>query len=621
MPGPIAVLFFVVSLIAPSIWVKSLAVKYLSSLSRLEKGFLSLFLGQLFLVSLTFLFCLVFGLSWISVGAPLAVFIALDFLVYLERKKPRRPSMYFENYERAFLTTITLVSVCFLILLVRHMVPLNPDGLSTPHNTFGDIQYHIGIANSFYLGDNFPPQNPIYPGVHLAYPFMIDFNSAILEFIGMNLQLSLVLPGLVFGICFFAFFILFSFRFLKSVGGSLLSLLVFVFNGGLGGYLVLKDALSSANFLEAIPVQFSATIDKYNFRFPNAISSVFMAERPILIGMAAFFVVLLLLWVGFEKKKADIEFLLAGLLIGLLPLWHTHTLIALGLTVPFYFLAYWLYHKTSFARALRLFLPILYFSLPLGILGMSWHYSQVFGGGVHFFNLKTGWIVGPEGFWKFWLNNLGIFPLLLIAGFFVLDKKQKFFYFPAISILVAANFVNFQPFDWDNYKLLLVWYAVSSVVVGKLIYVLFSKARVIAFGIIFFLFISGMVLIIGDYLTFHGLFSSEDIELASWEETNTRPTDLILTGPQHNQFSLLAGRKILLGYPGYLWTQGIDSGSRSTDARKMYEGDMDLVKRYGVDYIVLGYEERRAYKPDEDYLNTNFILVKETTNFKIYKVI
>lgn len=621
MPGLVAASFFVVSLIAPSILAKSLIAKHLTSLSRLERGFLSLFLGQLFLISLIFLFCLFFGLSWISVGFPLVIFVLADFLVFINKKKTVGQKVSLTKEEKIFLITILLISICFLILLVRHMVPATSDGLSTPHNTFGDIQYHIGIINSFYLGDNFSPQNPIYSGIRLAYPFMIDFNSAVLEFVGMTLQLSLILPGLVFGLCFFAFFILFTFRFLRNVKGSLLSFLVFVFNGGLGGYLILKEAFLSPNFYESIPVKFSSTIDKYNFRFPNAVSSVFMAERPILIGMTAFFIILLLLWVAFEKKKADKELLLVGLLIGLLPLWHTHTIIALGLTLPFYFLSYWLYNKTTFIKTLRFFLPLLCFSLPLGILGMSWHYSQVFGGGVHFFNLKTGWIVGPEGFWRFWLNNLGIFPILLITGFFVLGKKQKLFYFPALSILIAANFVNFQPFDWDNYKLLLVWYIFSSIVVGKLLYSLIPKAKLIAAGILLFLFISGAVLMVGDYLTFYGLFSNEDIELANWEKMNTNPTDLILTGPQHNQFSLLAGRKILLGYPGYLWTQGIDGGERSIDIKNMYNGDKGLIKKYAVDYIVLGYEERRAYKPNEDFLNKNFILVKETSNFKIYKVI
>ena len=147
-----------------------------------------------------------------------------------------------------------------------------------------------------------------------------------------------------------------------------------------------------------------------------------------------------------------------------------------------------------------------------------------------------------------------------------------------------------------------------------------NVGKVFAAPILSFLILSGVVLIVGDYLTFYGLFSNEDIELSNWELQNTNPQDLILTGPQHNQFSILAGRGILMGYPGYLWTQGIDSGKRQDDIKKMYNGDVQLIKKYDIKYIVLGYEEKKVYDPDENFLNMNFPLVKQSQNFKIYKV-
>jgi hypothetical protein len=460
---------------------------------------------------------------------------------------------------------------------------------------------------------------------NLSYPFMIDFYTSVFRTVGLNLQSSLIIPGLIFGICLFAFFLLFSFRFLKNSIGAIVSSLIFIFNGGLGGYLILKESLNSDNFLKSLPGNFSLVIDKYNFRFPNGVSSVFMAERPILVGIAAFFIVLILLWIAFEKEKAQNELLLAGLIIGLLPLWHTHTIIVFGLLLPFYFLAYWIFNKTSFLKSLKFILPILYFSVPIGVLGLLWHLPQVFGGGEHFFSVDLGWIVGIEGYYEFWLRNLGLFIFLLPFGFILLNKKQKLFYLPIFLLFIFSSVFRFQPFDWDNYKVLLVWYAASSIVFAKLIVELYTKLKFagqfFAILILFFSITSGALLIAGDYLTFYGLFSREDIEMADWEIMNTGPHDLILTGPQHNQFSILAGRKILMGYPGYLWTQGIDSGPLGEEIRKMYHGDIELIRKYDIKFIVLGYEEKRAYSPDENFLNKNFPLVKETRNFKIYKVI
>jgi hypothetical protein len=530
-----------------------------------------------------------------------------------------------KKYEKYFLIFVICVEIIFIILLQRHMLSVTPNGFFTPHNTFGDLQYHLAIINSFYFGNNFPPQNPIYAGIRLSYPFMIDFYSAVFRTVGFTIQNALIFPSAIFGICFFALFILFGYRFLRSKQGAVISSIIFIFNGGLGGYLMLKESLYSPNFLQNLSISFSSVIDKYNFRFPNGISSVFMAERPIVPGMAAFFAILILLWIGLGKGKSKQELFLAGFIVGILPLWHTHTLVALGLCLPFYFVCYWIYKRLTFVNAVKSFLPLFYFSIPLGLLGMSWHFPQIFSGGVKFFSFKTGWVVGPEGFWIFWIRNLGIFPLLLLLSFFFLDKKQKLFYVPVFLIFIFANFIQFQPFDWDNYKVLLIWYAVSSIIVTKLILKLSAEmqsiGKLFATLILSFLILNGTILIIGDYLTFYGLFTNEDIELSSWEIQNTKPQDLILTGPQHNQFSILSGRKILMGYPGYLWTQGIDTKKRKDDIWEMYHGNMELIKKYNIKFIVLGYEERKFYNPDEKFLDSSFRLVKQTNNFKIYKVL
>lgn len=617
--------FLVLSLILPAYFIKFLIGKLVVSLSRLERGFLSIFLGQVVFVSGIFLLTFVFRLSWLSVLVPLILFLVLDFVVFYKLRTPLKPSKGLTSHEIFFLFVIFVAGIGFSVLLVRHMLAPSPDGFSTPHNTFGDLQYHLAIVNSFFPGDNFPPQNPIYSGVRLSYPFLIDFHSAVLKFVGFDLQSSLIVPGLIFGECFFALFLLFANRFLNNVWGAFIAFLVFVFNGGMGGYLVLRESFSSPSFPQNLAEKFSSVIDQYNFRFPNAVSSVFMAERPILVGLAAFFAIALLLWISFDKKRADRELLLAGFIIGLLPLWHTHTILAIALVLPFYFFVHWFRRKGHFSDSVKFILPIFYLSVPLGIIGMLWHLPQVFTGGQHFFGINPFWIVGSEGAWRFWFINLGVFPLLLLISFFVLDSKQRFFYTPFFLIFLFANVIKFQPFDWDNYKILLVWYAVSSVVVAELILFIFSRWRlagkVVSMALLLSFVFSGIVLTVGDYLSFYGLFSKEDIELSNWEKDNTNPKDLILTGPQHNQFSILAGRRILMGYQGYLWTQGIDGGAREKDIRKMYHGDMSLIKRYNVKYIVVGYEEKKFYSPDRNFLDRNFPVVKETKNFEVYKVI
>ena len=47
-------------------------------------------------------------------------------------------------------------------------------------NNFGDLPFHISVITSFAFGNNFPPEDPTYAGVHFTYPFLTDFVSAIL---------------------------------------------------------------------------------------------------------------------------------------------------------------------------------------------------------------------------------------------------------------------------------------------------------------------------------------------------------------------------------------------------------------------------------------------------------
>jgi uncharacterized membrane protein len=84
----------------------------------------------------------------------------------------------------------------------------------------------------------------------------------------------------------------------------------------------------------------------------------------------------------------------------------------------------------------------------------------------------------------------------------------------------------------------------------------------------------------------------------------------------------LTGRKIVLGFPGWLWTYGIDYGEQEKAARKMFKGGPEtesLLRFYGVDYIVVGPLER-VQKINEKYFEANFQPVYQLGRTKIYKI-
>jgi len=57
----------------------------------------------------------------------------------------------------------------------------------------------------------------------------------------------------------------------------------------------------------------------------------------------------------------------------------------------------------------------------------------------------------------------------------------------------------------------------------------------------------------------------------------------------------LTGRRSVMGYPGHIWTHGIDSGPREGDIKRIYAGAPDaiaLLAKYRVDYVVVDPQER-----------------------------
>ena len=68
-------------------------------------------------------------------------------------------------------------------------------GTGVDHN-LGDLPFHLAIINSFAYGQNLPPEHPELAGVHLTYPFLVDFIAAMVVQAGGSLRSALFLEGL-----------------------------------------------------------------------------------------------------------------------------------------------------------------------------------------------------------------------------------------------------------------------------------------------------------------------------------------------------------------------------------------------------------------------------------------
>jgi uncharacterized membrane protein len=114
------------------------------------------------------------------------------------------------------------------------------------------------------------------------------------------------------------------------------------------------------------------------------------------------------------------------------------------------------------------------------------------------------------------------------------------------------------------------------------------------------------------------------LKVAQWVRQNTSPYAVFAVADDHNSpIPTLAGRRELIGYPGWLWTYGLaDYVQKGADDRRILDGDpaaLDLVKKYGVDYVMIGPQEipRGASRT---YWDAHGTLVYDDGEYAVYRV-
>jgi hypothetical protein len=166
--------------------------------------------GLALLATIGFLFALWLGLTPATVLLSVAG-LGLPFLITL--RHGRREQIWGDA--RAALqkaataarrpdrtTIIYVVFYCAVAVLLSAVfaraVYQTPDGMFTGvRNNLGDLTLHLQVISSFAQGHNFPPEDPTYAGVRFAYPFLVDFLTAMLVRAGADVISAMWLQNMV----------------------------------------------------------------------------------------------------------------------------------------------------------------------------------------------------------------------------------------------------------------------------------------------------------------------------------------------------------------------------------------------------------------------------------------
>ena len=241
--------------------------------------------------------------------------------------------------------------------------------------------------------------------------------------------------------------------------------------------------------------------------------------------------------------------------------------------------------------------------------------------------LQKTWngVIAP--FFQFWLPNFGLWvPLALglvgLCGWRIWKGKWRWgetppadiaFVIAAVVIFAFGYFVQTAPWDWDNLKLMVWGYFIIlpflwSDIIGRWAFPERAATCLLLFG-------SGFITLLGGLSAGHPGFGL--IERARLDRIGTalRPLPIearFATYPTYNHPVLLQGRKVVLGYPGHLWTEGFDYGKANDQLTALMNGAAnwrDNAKALGVRYIFWGNDERTNYKSSSRPWETTAFLV------------
>lgn len=494
-----------------------------------------------------------------------------------------------------------LLALCFAMFAIRSFCWLlfsEGDQLKIQStNNLGDIALHITYIRNFANGVALWPENPIYVFSSVRYPAGIDLFNALLVLVRVDLRHGLIWVGLLTSLAtFYAFW-----RWAGSFGVA-----GFLFNGGLVGFQIFTTRTWSDFQGESWIAWKSIPL------------AMFVTQRGLLYAIPAG-VLLLYQWrAKFFKRddqsttdssQAPLPFWLECSLYASMPLFHLHTFLALSIALAFWFLI----GNSNVRRQLLLLfgcalVPATYF---VWLITDHFQASSILA-------FKPGWVqpASPNNefgrpFFEFWFVNFGIWiPLvILLAGTclwrFWKDKERSTltlptnlaFIIPAAAIFLLACFVKTAPWEWDNTKIIIWSYFMILPFLWEDLIARWPEA--VRAGLCVMLFGSGFVSLFGGLAASGYNFATRSEIDGVAVGLRKLPVEARFAAfPTYNHPLLLNGRKVVLGYPGHLWTQGFNYTKVNNQLTSLMNGAPNwrqIASELNARYLFWGREEKGNY--------------------------
>ena len=625
------------------------------------------------------------GAAFFTFGAEAHVFGAgvlfvLTLIAWFVRDK-RMPAGWDEK-EDALLRQILVFCVPLTLLAIwlqySHVMRVDEAGnWRVGQSTYGDLPMHLSFITGL-VGKRFPADYPFFPGARLSYPFLADSLSSTFYLLGCSLQAATIIPAvLMMALCYTGVLVL-GRDMTNGKKTALLAAALFFLNGGLG-FLYDFDlaggswyADENASFFVRIGQTVSgwfSTVgerighiltgyyktptnqpDPNNLRWSNVICDMMVPQRTLLGGWCMVIPCFYLLNAEFRPRMLDFEnkgrgLVLLGVWAGALPLIHTHSFLALGLAT-FGAMCYDLIHgdpKALTVRRTRGRILIRYlifggitaaFAAPQ-LIGFT--FTQAFqGNGRSFITLQFNWVNNPSGtgmrdlYLWFYIKNIGLPVIALIAAVIDKNPRNRRIFAMAVPIILAAEFIRFQPNEYDNNKLFYLAWLLCCLIIADWCSRLWKRLegmhgrRFLAILAAIVTFLSAGLTIWRECVSDYVAFSADAVEAGQYAKDNTSPDAVFITGTQHlNPVIAIAGREIVCGPNLWLYWHGFDIREREEELMAFYEDPQarpEIPAKYGAEYVYVSSYERSSYDVDLEGLEQIGLKVFENGEAAIYRL-
>ncbi len=631
------------------------------------------------------------GAFFISFGAEAHVFggcIAFALTAGCWFLRDQRDPAGWDEKEDGLLKQLLIFGIPMTLLGIwlqyTHVMRVDAAGnWNVGQSTYGDLPMHLSFITGL-VGKKLPADYPFFPGARLSYPFLTDSLSSTFYLMGCSLQAATIIPAvLMMALCYMGVMVL-ARDMTSGKKTALLAAALFFMNGGLGflydfdmagsgtwtetqeGVSILaKTGQTIADWFSTVSERVANILTGYyktptnqpnpnNLRWSNVICDMMVPQRTSLGGWCMVIPCFYLLGTEFRARLRDPEnrsrgLVLLGVWAGALPLIHTHSFLALGLA-SLGAMCHDMLHGDPKALPVRrprwriLLRYLAYAAIAAALAApqlFCFTFTQTFRESSRsFLSLQFNWVNNPDGtgmrdlYLWFYIKNIGLPFLALIAALFEKNPRNRRIFAMAVPIILAAEFVRFQPNEYDNNKLFYLAWLLCCMIVADWCSRLWKKLeglggrRVLAAAAAVITFLSAGLTIWRECVSSYVAFGSEAVEAGQFARQDTEGDAVFITGTQHlNPILSIAGRTIVCGPDLWLYWHGFDgsvTGERHEDLAAFYEAPEEhpeIPEKYGASYVYVSSYERGDYDVDEEGLARIGIRIFENGEASIYRLV